>query len=387
MLRLGPLTATGGGVLALTALAYVVGWRFGWVELLVVAAAGVAGLLLAVPFVVGRLRLDLKRTVDPDRVQVGNPGAATLTMTNTGRSLSRARTIDEFINGRRMAVSAPLLKPGESERVVYTLDTSRRGVIELGPAVVAKSDPLGLMRREVGQIGRDTLWVHPKIVALETLPAGFAKDLEGPTSDASPAGDVAFHTLREYTPGDDIRHIHWMSSARSEQLLVRHYVDNRIPRIGVVLDDFDGVYEDESSFELAVSIAGSLGVAGTVGNMPVAVWVGDEEAIGSRYPAGRQALLDRLTLVESGGDDSASEGVVGLTTTEPDTSLVVVVTGERNPMDLLNIVRAVDQGMQVVLVRCSGTIKLEPIFVPDAEVVDCHDLKAFQLQWSWLARR
>ena len=73
--------------------------------------------------------------------------------------------------------------------------------------------------------------------ARRPLPVGFAKDLEGPTSDASPAGDIAFHALRPYQLGDDHRHIHWMSTARTGTLMVRHYVDNRRPTLAVLLDD------------------------------------------------------------------------------------------------------------------------------------------------------
>ena len=112
---------------------------------------------------------------------------------------------------------------------MYPLPTARRGVVDVGPALIVKTDLLGLMRREIAQTDVDRLWVHPRVAALGPLPVGFAKDLEGPTSDASPAGDVAFHALREYELGDDHRHIHWMSSARTGTLMVRHYVDNRRP--------------------------------------------------------------------------------------------------------------------------------------------------------------
>ena len=119
---------------------------------------------------------------------------------------------------------------------MYPLPTARRGVVQVGPALIVKTDLLHLMRREIEQTGVQTLWVHPRVAALAPLPVGFAKDLEGPTSDASPAGDVAFHALREYELGDDHRHIHWMSTARTGTLMVRHYVDNRRPSITAVVD-------------------------------------------------------------------------------------------------------------------------------------------------------
>jgi len=48
------------------------------------------------------------------------------------------------------------------------------------------------------------------------VPAGRARDLDGPTFDSSPQGSAAFHTLRDYVPGDERRHIHWRSTARTD---------------------------------------------------------------------------------------------------------------------------------------------------------------------------
>ena len=56
--------------------------------------------------------------------------------------------------------------------------------------------------------------VRPPMVPLDSLGAGLLRDLEGVTTDAVSASDLAFHALREYVPGDDLRHIHWRSSAK-----------------------------------------------------------------------------------------------------------------------------------------------------------------------------
>ena len=215
--------------------AYLAGWQLGWVELMVVAAGCLIVLVLAVPFVVGRLALDVQRSLEPERVTVGDRSVAVVRVTNPRRTPISSRTIEDHVAGRPLRLDIPPLGPGRATEAVYTAaDGPPRASSPSGPALIVKSDLLGLMRREIVQCGEQTLWVHPRVTALAPLPVGFAKDLEGPTSDASPAGDVAFHALREYEIGDDHRHIHWMSSARTGQLMVRHHVDNRRPNLTAV---------------------------------------------------------------------------------------------------------------------------------------------------------
>ena len=241
---LGPFTITGAIVGVLGAVCYVAGWQLGWIELMVVAAGCLAALLIAVAFVVGRLAIDIERSVDPSRVMVGEPAGALLTARNPGRRPTRSIVVDEHVDTSIIPVTVPGLAPGAEHRTFYQLPTERRAHVRVGPAEVVRADPLRLLRRRVGHAPATDLWVHPRWALVEPLPSGFAKDLEGPTSDASPAGDIAFHALRPYQLGDDRRHIHWMSTARSGTLMVRHYVDNRRPTLGVLLDDADAPYDD-----------------------------------------------------------------------------------------------------------------------------------------------
>ena len=183
------------------------------------------------------MRLEVERTLDPPRVTVGDRAVAVLDVTNPTGSPIRPRIIEDAIDDRYIRVEVPSLSAGARHQAVYSLPTAQRGVMKVGPAVIARQDPLQLMRREVRHADEQTFWVHPLYVPLPALPVGFAKDLEGPTSETSPAGDVAFHALREYELGDDYRHIHWMSTARVGKPMLRHYVDNRRPQLLVVVDD------------------------------------------------------------------------------------------------------------------------------------------------------
>ncbi|NUR86944.1 MAG: DUF58 domain-containing protein, partial [Nonomuraea sp.] len=150
---------------------------------------------------------------------------------------------------------------------------------------------LGLTRR-VRQYGEPaTLLVRPRTVTLPVPPSGRAHHLEGPTSDNAPAGTVTFHTLREYVVGDDLRHVHWRSSARTGTLMVRQLIDASLPTTTIVLDTRDLP-------ELAVDAAASVGLAAARAGFPVRVLTGEGPVVETK--ADGELVLDRLALVAAG---------------------------------------------------------------------------------------
>jgi uncharacterized protein (DUF58 family) len=381
-LRRLPLTASGWTVLALGAAAYVAGWLLGWVELMVVAAGCLIVLLVALPFVVGRLTLDVERTLEPERVTVGDRAVAVVRVTNPRRTPVASRTIEEHVGGRPLRLDIPPLGPGRSTEAVYPLPTARRGVVTIGPALIVKTDLVNLMRREIVQTGTQTLWVHPRVLALRPLPVGYAKDLEGPTSDASPAGDVAFHALREYELGDDHRHIHWMSTARTGTLMVRHYVDNRRPNVTAAVDTNIESYVDAAGFDTAIEIAASLGVSSLMAEQPVAVWLDREPVIGQNRPAARNDLLDRLTLAEEAVGTDIADAALHALHGETATSALVVITGNVPTDRFLTTTTIARRSARVILVRVWPKGDRIPGHLPGAKVIDVDTLEQFQAAWG-----
>ncbi len=369
-------------MLVLGVVAYVGGWLLGWVELMVVAAGCLVALLVAVPFVVGRLALDVERILQPDRVTVGDRAIAVVKVTNPRRAPISSRTIEEHVGGRPLRLDVPPLGPGRSTEAVYPLPTARRGVVEIGPALIVKADLLGLMRREIVQTGTQTLWVHPRVTALAPLPVGFAKDLEGPTSDASPAGDVAFHALREYELGDDHRHIHWMSSARTGTLMVRHHVDNRRPNVTVVVDTEAAAYSSEREFDTAIEIAASLAVSSMVSGQPVSVYLDGEVVMGHLRPGSRTSVLDRLTLADGAEGTDVGASALRALRAEAGTSALVVVTGNVAPERFLAMASVARRSARVILVRVWPAGDRLPGSLPGAKVVDVDDLDHFRAAWE-----
>ncbi len=384
------LTWTGAVIAASGIAAYIAGWRLGWTEMMVVAGGCLVALLVAVPFVVGRVALTLDRDVVPHRVMVGGDATATLTARAVGRRRSRRVRVDERVRGEVRSIDIPPVEPGGQHTERYPLPTDRRALVDVGPAEIARADPLGLMRRRISHAPADQLWVHPRWSLVDPLPSGFAKDLEGPTSDTSPAGDIAFHTLRPYQLGDDRRHIHWMSTARSGTLMVRHYVDNRRPMLGVHLDDDASMYDDEQ-FERAVEVVTSMMASMNAHQLPCVGRSGSRWLSGRLEPAGHDELLERLTVLQPAPAADGRPLVVelaDLVRAEPQVSAVALVTGGRSSHELLPAIGRLRRRVRVIVVVIDGTVQPEePVAaLPGATVLRCADLDEFGASWRLLAR-
>lgn len=366
-----PVTPAGAMVAIVGAVAWLAAWRLGWIQLAVVAAGCAVALVVAVPFVVGRLRVEVRRTLHPHRVVQGERATVALEVRNpSGRRLV-GRTIEDRIGNRliRMVVTGR----GDPTTLVRDLPTERRGRFSIGPALAVRSDPLGLLRRAVVQAPLQHFWVHPIHRPVTALPVGFAKDLEGPTSDTSPAGDVAFHNLREYQVGDDTRHVHWLSTARTGTVMVRHYVDNRRPNLGVVLDTRSGSYGDPAAFEVGVQAAASLAVSSTRHGQPVVVAAGGEVLYGRLAAASGADALDRLSEVELGDGLDLRAAAAHLRGVAAQVSAVVLITGtEASASDLVsaaNVARGLGR-VVVVRVGAGGQVALPRVRVLTVATLD-----------------
>jgi len=316
---------------------------------------------------------------------VGEPAGALLTARNTGRRPTRSIVVDEHLGDTVLPVVVPTLAPGADHRSFYQLPTDRRAKLRVGPAEVARADPLGLLRRLVGHAPATTLWVHPRWSLVKALPNGFAKDLEGPTSDASPAGDIAFHALRPYQLGDDRRHIHWMSTARSGTLMVRHYVDNRRPTLAVLLDDATEPYDD-GQFETAVEITTSLLLSSLALRLPIAARSSSDWILGRLRPQPRDGILESLTVVERRADPSSLvHAAAELVRVESATSAVAIVTGSRQAAEMLPTVTHLRRRARVILVVVASDDpeRDAPIrSLPGATVLHVASLDEFRAAWN-----
>ncbi|MFI9558078.1 DUF58 domain-containing protein [Nonomuraea endophytica] len=285
------LTPLGWGTLGGSLVLYAAGFLLGYTEPVVLATGGLLALGVALAWTAPKPRLEVSREVTPLKVPRGEAAVAVLNVRNLGRwALSGLRAHDR-IGAAEHTVDLPRLPRQGARMVSYPLPTSVRGEIPVGPLRLVRADPLGLTRRVREYGAAATLLVRPRTVALPVPPSGRAHHLEGPTSDNAPSGTATFHTLREYVVGDDLRHVHWKSSARTGTLMVRQLIDASLPTTTVVLDTRDLT-------EPAVDAAASAAVAAARAGFPVRVLTGDGPLAETKSDA--EMLLDRLALVSPG---------------------------------------------------------------------------------------
>ena len=291
---LAPVTSLGWTITAIGAAAWWFGARLEWEELLILAGACIVALVLAALSTIGRLGLDIDVDVEPTRVVVGGDAVGKVEVVNPRGRLSLGARVEVPVGAGVAAFDVGTLSPGQRWEEPFVVPTHRRSIIPIGPARSVKGDPLGIARREVVSGRQVQLHVHPRTVVLPSFTAGWVRDLEGQTTNDLSNSDVAFHTLREYTPGDDRRHIHWRTTARLGTMMVRQFVDTRRSHLALVLSTDRSDWADADEFELGVSVIGSLGRTSLLDEQEVTT-ISGAHPIASLTPA---LLLDGLAGVE-----------------------------------------------------------------------------------------
>lgn len=332
---LGPVFGTvsrlGWTVLGVGVLAGVLGYLLGWAELVIVALACLLTLVLCVLLTIGRTRLSVRLELNPRRVVAGNPAAGRMIVSNASRARLLPVLLEVPIGVSRAQFPLRRLRMGEVQEELFSLATTRRGVVPVGPATTVRGDPFGLLRRTVPWSEVIELMVHPITVAIESLGAGVLRDLEGQTTNEVSTSDLAFHTLREYAPGDDRRYIHWRSSARASALtgestlLVRQFLDTRRSHLCAIVDGRGGAYLDEVDFETAISVAASVVRRAFADDVDTTVLAGQ-----TVFHDGNQALaMDAFSRAELGGSSTLSTLAQRAVQLAPDTTVAMLVTGAR----------------------------------------------------------
>lgn len=326
--RISDTVQAGGWLLVVvTVLGLIFGTLFGIVEFFAVSILSAILLLLAVPFLFGARNWKIKLRLERDRVVAGNSANGVISVQNTGKSLSLAARIDIPVGAGLVELAVPMLGPGVSETAELDIPTVHRGIITVGPVSAVRTDPLRLLRREARWAGRHTLYVHPVTTALPSSSTGFVRDLEGNASKQIVDSDISFHAIREYAPGDSWRHIHWKSTAKTGQLMVRQYEETRRSKMLVCLAMNEKEYASEEEFELAVSVAASIGLRGIGDGRSVNVCVGGElpEFARKSLRSLREIpTVSKRTLLDAASGLNRNELVVPL----PD---VVELSYEQNP--------------------------------------------------------
>lgn len=228
-------------------------------------------LLIALPLLTAyavarsRYRLSLTRTVTPSVVTAGQAAEVALTLRNDGRMPSGALRVEEqlpYALGSRPRFVLERIEHGWRRRVTYPVRAEVRGRYELGPMTVRVGDPFGLVELTRGFRTTTRLVVTPRTVPLPSIPLEAAQSGSGDHRPRAFAGGSAEDvTVRDYRRGDDLRRVHWRSSARVGELMVRREEQPWQSRATVFLDNRAGAHRGQgvaSSLETAVVAAASV---------------------------------------------------------------------------------------------------------------------------------
>jgi uncharacterized protein (DUF58 family) len=252
------LTTRGRFILALGLGVYVAAWAFGSKPLYPVAT----GLLLVVAVAWAWVRLanrPFKGTRgwgDREHVE-GDDVPVVAQLEPTSNVMPAAVTLVERV-GRLGEQRHPLRRHGQRWSVRYTLERLPRGRYSFSDVRAELTDPFALERAVVELPAPGALLVYPRLVHLERLfsEAG-ARSHDGRRLLLRRPTGFELHSVREYEQGESLRRVHWPSTARRAQLMVKELEDAPRDEIAVLLDaDAQSVVGE--SFDVQVRAAGSI---------------------------------------------------------------------------------------------------------------------------------
>ncbi|MBI3460075.1 DUF58 domain-containing protein [Candidatus Acetothermia bacterium] len=234
-------------------------------------------LALAIPFLVflfssfylgGSLVPILKatRTLSTSRAQSGEEVTVHIEITNEGSSVEEIEIIDSIPSYLERVAGEPrlitTLKSGETAQIEYTV-RGRRGFAQWNQLSITAGDHLGLRRRFTKVSCQGHLFVlpnFPKLYEVEIRPRR-TRVYSGSVRTKLGGPGIEFFGIREYYPGDALRHLNWKATAHYDQPITNEFEQERVADIGIVLDCRERTEVSvggDSLFEQAVGAASAL---------------------------------------------------------------------------------------------------------------------------------
>lgn len=286
-------------------------------------------------------RLGLVRTMGAGQIEVGQRAVVHLELTNVGPTTG-VLLIEEQVPwalGARPRFVIDSMRPGWHRKVDYAVQAEVRGKYQIGPMRVRVADPFGLIELHRAFTKTADLVVFPET---EPLPAIQLHGAWTGTGDNRPrpfaSGSAADVTVREYRRGDDLRRVHWRSTARVGELMVRREEQPWQSRCTLFIDNRARVHRGQgpdSSLERAVTAAASIAVHLTAQGFQVRLVsaLGEEVEHGwhdGDFAVSTQPLLERLAVMPRSPVTELYTGWVDENTL---TGMCVAVLGELDDQD------------------------------------------------------
>jgi uncharacterized protein (DUF58 family) len=260
-----------------------------------------------------RYRLSCTRRIDPPRVPAGQQVTVAVRLENVARlrtGVLLAEDTAPYSLGTRPRFVLDEIEPGGHREFSYTLRSDTRGKFPIGPLKVRVADTFGLVEITRSFSSTNTLVVTPKIIALPRAagPSSWLGEGDGGMRTISATGedDAA---PRAYQDGDGLRRVHWRSTARYGELMVRREEHQWRNSASVFLDTRRHAHSGSgpsATFEFAVSAAASIGAHLTEEGFRARLITDDGEIA----PRGTfsDTLLDMLAVIKSSGNTALRQG-------------------------------------------------------------------------------
>ena len=285
-------SAIGAGIALL-----VLWWALGEIELLatgllLIGASSVGAVLVsrATP------SISVTRQLRPNLVHEGDQASVTVQLTNTDRRALRNVVLEDTVSNLGSAQFAiGKLRPGKTVTATYQILCRPRGIYTVGPASITVQDPLRMATASFATEEGDRLIVYPMIEDLEGFPVvrGLDPTVHAARPEFSHQGGEDFFTLREYQLGDDLRRVHWRSSAKRDRLMIRQLETPWQARALVMFDPRAASFESAAAFERGVRGAASVTRHLMKLGFSADLWAGGAPVLGSEaspYTAAMEVL-------------------------------------------------------------------------------------------------
>ena len=243
-----------------------------------------------------RPKIGIGRTLESASVHDGDTTTVTLIITNLANRSAANLTLEEDVNRLGVATfEAARIGEREMTTATYRVSCRPRGVYRVGPTKVRISDPLGLAELETVTGPIDRIVVYPAVENLSGFPVVTGQDpaMQVSRPEQSQQGGEDFYTLREYQRGDDLRRVHWPSSAKTDELMIRQLATPWQSRALVLLDIRSNSYRSSNAFERAVSGAATMVTHLVRSGFAADLWAGGELVDATRY----ESAMEKLALV------------------------------------------------------------------------------------------
>ena len=332
--------------------------QVGWLYVLSALAAGVwlTAWFLPRPMLRGlTLARRINHSATPVELELyaGETITVEIELTTTGRAPALQVRGEEICplapaDERTQSFFVPGLPPGANLTLNYEATCARRGWFEFPPVALSTRAPFGFFsaRREVS--APTGVLVFPEYRELERL-ALFDRAPAAQNTFTRIGVGGEFVGVREYRPGDPPRHVHWRSTARVGQLIVKEFAAETEPGLTIALDlrasSVAGFGED-TSLELAIKIAATLARYAHQRELPVSLTVNSRAWPVPPGPLSWWGLMNTLARVQAGGEESFADCLRGLRAT----TFVAAVLPSPDAAAIAPLVELKNQGLGVLAV-------------------------------------